>query len=65
MDVYIFKFIFGWFWLCCVFVGALGLSPVAVSRGYSSCGASHWCGFSCGAWALECAGPSVCGTWAQ
>ena len=45
---------FIYFWLCWVFVAAQGLSLVAVSRGYSSCGVqtSHCCGFSCRAWAL-------------
>ena len=47
--------LFIYFWLCRVFVAARGLSLVAVSRGYSSCGArvSHCGSFSCfGALAL-------------
>ena len=55
-----FQFIlFIYLWLHWVFIGARGLSLVAVSRGYSSlkCAASHCGGFSCfgartlGAWA--------------
>ena len=43
------------FWLHWVFVAAHGLSLVAASGGYSSCGAraSHCGGFSCGAQALD------------
>ena len=42
-------FIYYYFWLCCVFFAARGLSLVAVSRGYSFCSAqaSHCGGFSC------------------
>ena len=38
-----------YFWLCWVFIAVHGLSLVAVSGGYSSCGvrASHCSGFSC------------------
>ena len=62
-------FLFIYFWLCWVFVAARGLSPVAVSRGYSllrcACFSLRWLlllpsmgsrhvGFcSCGSWALE------------
>ena len=48
-----------YFWLCWVFVIAHGLSLVAVSRAYSSCGAwaSHCGGFACcRAQALGCQG---------
>ena len=51
-----------------VFTAARGLSPVAASRGGSSCGveASHRGGFSCcRAWTLQHAGFSNCGACAQ
>ena len=67
LNVYIFLILF-YFWLCCVFVAALGLSLVAGSGGYSSL----WCaGFSL-RWLLllrstgsRRTGFSSCGTWAQ
>ena len=43
------------FLLCCVFFALHGLSLVAVSRGYSSCGA----------WASSCSGFSCCRAQAQ
>ena len=47
--IIIFKNLFIYFWLHWVFVTACGLSLVAASGGYASCGApsSHCGGFSC------------------
>ena len=59
---------FTYFWLCWVFVAALGLSLGVVSRGYSSCSpwASHRGGFSCsGTQALGQASFSNCSTQTQ
>ena len=56
------------FLLCCVFFALHGLSLVAVSRGYSSCGAraSYCSGFSCcRAQAQGCMGFNSCSSWAQ
>ena len=50
------------FWLCWLFVATYGLSLLATSQGYSSCGASasHCGGFSrCRAWALGHIGSGV------
>ena len=47
--------LFIYFWVCWIFAVARGLSPVAASRGYSSCRA----------WAAHCSGFSCCGAQAQ
>ena len=54
------KFIYFYFWLCCVFIAARGLSLVAASGATLCCGvqASHCGGFSC------CRAQAV-GTWAS
>ena len=54
------KFIYFYFWLCCVFIAARGLSLVAASGATLRCGvqASHCGGFSC------CRAQAV-GTWAS
>ena len=65
---YILKKLFTYFWLHWVFIAALGLSLLMVSRGYSSCTVlvSHCSGFSCfEAWALGHAGFSCCSLWAR
>ena len=67
MDL-LFQLLFIYFWLCWVFVAALGLSLGVKSRGYSSCSswASHCGGFSCrGTQALGQAGFSSCSTQTQ
>ena len=63
-----FFYLFIYFWLCCVFVAARGLSLVAASRGYSSlrC-AGFWLWWLLLLWSTgsRCAGFSSCGMRAQ
>ena len=63
-----FQVLFIYFRLSWDFTAECRLSPVAVSRGCSSCSvrASHCGGFSCcGSYALGLVGFSNCSTWAQ
>ena len=65
--LFVFFFLFFWLWL--VFIAACGLSPVAVSQGYSSLQytgfSSRWLLSCCRAWALGYAGLSRSSMWAR
>ena len=60
--------LFIYFWLCCVFVAAHGLSLIAASGGYSSlwcAGLSLWWLLLLWSMGSRHAGFGSCGTWAQ